>query len=340
MHPFRYVRAERPETAINVAAVTADSHARSPVQFLAGGTTLLDLMKLDVVRPETLVEITPLQQTSMGRIEVTSQGLRIGALVRMSDAAEHDIIKRDYPVLAQSLSLAASQQLRNMATLGGNVLQRTRCGYFRDAAVANCNKRTPGSGCAALQGVNRSHAVLGTSDQCIASYPGDFAQALMVLDASVTTLSRSGTRNVKFADLHNVPGTTPHIETRLKPGELITAFMIPSGLHTKRSVYIKMRDRASFAFALASAAVALDLDGDRVRDVRIGLGGVATKPWRAIETERLLVGQTLDEVRVFRAAEASFADARTSPQNAFKVTLGQQVIVKALMECKRMEVPA
>lgn len=340
MQPFRYVRAETPELAVAAATTAAGSHIRARVQFLAGGTTLLDLMKLGVMRPEVLVEINSLQRTGIGRIEVTPQGLRIGALVRMADAAEHDVIKRDYPVLAQSLSLAASQQLRNMATLGGNVLQRTRCAYFRDPAFANCNKREPGSGCAALGGLNRLHAVLGTSNQCIASYAGDFAQALMVLDASVTTLDHNGARSVRFSDLHNTSIDTPHIETRLKPGELLTGFTIPAGAHARRSVYVKVRDRASYAFALVSAAVALNLEGDRVRDVRIGLGGVATRPWRAVEAERLLIGELLDERSATRAAQAAFANARTFEHNAFKVPLGQQAIVQALMESKRLELLA
>jgi xanthine dehydrogenase YagS FAD-binding subunit len=330
MQPFRYVRVDGPEQAVESASVSA--------QYLAGGTTLLDLMKLGVMRPDTIVEINSLQRTAMGRIDVTPQGLRLGALVRMADAAEHDVIKRDYPVLAQSLSLAASQQLRNMATLGGNVLQRTRCSYFRDAAITSCNKRQPGSGCAAIGGNNRLHAVLGTSDQCIATYPGDFAQALMVLDASVSTFGRAGKRVFRFAELHDT--SVPHIETRLKPGELITGFTIPAGPHTRRSTYVKVRDRASYAFALASAAVALDLQEDKVRDVRIGLGGVATKPWRATEVEKALIGGVLDEQSATRAAEAAFANAHTSEYNAFKVPLAQQAIIQALMDCKRLEFQA
>jgi xanthine dehydrogenase YagS FAD-binding subunit len=274
----------------------------------------------------------------MGRIEATSQGLRIGSMVRMADAAEHDAIKRDYPVLSQSLSLAASQQIRNMARLAGNVLQRTRCPFFRDTSWKACNKREPGSGCAALDSINRLHAVLGTSDACIASYPGDWAQALIALDAVVETLSARGPRRFPFADLHRPYGETPHIETNLEPGELITAFAIPAGPHTRRSLYLKIRDRESYAFALASAAVALDLDGDRVRDARIALGGVATKPWRATEAEEVLRGQVLDEATATRAAEAAFANAKTYEHNAFKVPLGQRTIVRALLDAKRMEV--
>jgi xanthine dehydrogenase YagS FAD-binding subunit len=340
MQPFRYVRAEKPEAAVRLAT-TAELSSSAPGQFLAGGTTLIDLMKLGVMQPQMLVDVNPLRQSAAGRIEVVRQGLRLGALVSMSDAAEHEVIRSEYPVLSQSLLLAASQQLRNMATLGGNVLQRTRCHYFRDPSFVNCNKRQPGSGCAALDGMNRLHAVLGTSTQCIASYPGDFAQALIALDASVQTLGPSGVRTFAFSQLHeSADRTPPHTETRLKPGELITSFIVPAGPHTRRSLYLKIRDRASYAFALVSTAVALHLEGDRVRDVRIALGGVATRPWRATESEQLLRGQALNEELARRAAKAAFATARTSEHNAFKVPLTEQVVVRALIECQRLEVEA
>jgi xanthine dehydrogenase YagS FAD-binding subunit len=332
MRPFRYLRADRIDSAIE-----AHAQPSTQLQFLAGGTTLLDLMKLGVMHPDALVDINPLRRTALGRIEMTPQGLRLGALVRMADLAAHAEIARAYPVLTQSLAQAASPQLRNMATLGGNVLQRTRCAYFRDTGFAHCNKRDPGSGCAAIDGINRLHAVLGTSRACIASYPGDFAQALMVLDASVTTLGPRGERTFKFATLHETGADDPQIETRLQPAELLTAFTIAAGPHARRSVYVKVRDRASYAFALASAAVALVLDGDRVRDVRIALGGVATRPWRATEAEKLLIGEVLDERSASRAAAAAFAAARTSPHNAFKVPLGQRVIVRALLDAQRLE---
>jgi xanthine dehydrogenase YagS FAD-binding subunit len=342
MRPFLYAKAEDPQAAVRLATSPAhpavrQAHIGAPAQFLAGGTTLLDLMKLDVMRPEALVEITPLERTELGRIDATPQGLRIGALVRMADAAEHDVIKRDYPVVAQSLSLAASQQLRNMASLGGNVLQRTRCPYFRDVSYA-CNKREPGSGCSALEGVNRLHAVLGTSDACIASYPGDFAQTLVALDASVETIGPQGARVLPFAELHTLPGRTPHVETVLEPSELITALVVPAGPWTRRSLYLKVRDRESYAFALASAAVALDLDGDTVREARIGLGGVATVPWRARDAEAVLRGRVLDEAAADEAARAAFAGARPLSHNAFKVPLGQQTIVRALMQARAMEI--
>ncbi len=340
MRPFTYsVAADAPD-AVRAATVPADAHVRASVQLIGGGTTLLDLMKLDVMRPEGLVDITPLDDDRYGRIEATAQGLRLGALVRMSDAAEHPAVVRDYPVVAQSLALAASTQLRNMARLGGNVLQRTRCNYFRDPSYEQCNKRVPGSGCAALDGFNRLHAVLGTSEACIASYPGDFAQALIALDATVEVLGAGGARSLRFADLHRLPGTTPHIETSLAPGDLITAYVIPAGPWTRRSVYTKVRDRDSYAFALASAAVALDLDGATVRSARIALGGVATVPWRAREAEAMLAGKPLDEASATAAAKAAFAGAKVHEHNAYKVPLGEATLVRALLTAQALPAPA
>jgi xanthine dehydrogenase YagS FAD-binding subunit len=256
----------------------------------------------------------------------------------MSAAADHPEVRKSYPVIAQALQLAASAQIRNMASLGGNVLQRTRCTYFRDTSYANCNKRNPGSGCAAMDGVNRQHAVLGTSDQCIASYPGDFAQALIALDAEVEVAGPNGTRRIPFAQLHKAPGNTPHIETTLGRGELITAFNIPSTPFAKRSLYLKVRDRASYEFALSSAAVALDLDNDTVRDVRIALGGVAALPWRSRDAEEQLRGQKLDDKSLDAAALAAFAQARPREHNAFKVELGKRTLVGALRQAAAMEV--
>ncbi len=224
-----------------------------------------------------------------------------------------------------------------MARLGGNVLQRTRCSYFRDTSYDQCNKRAPGSGCAALDGANRGHAVLGTSDQCIAVYPSDWAPALIALDAQVEVLSKSGKRTLAFANLHRLPGTTPHIETNLAPGELITAFIVPGGPR-RRSLYRKIRDRQSYAFANASAAVAIDLDGAMVRDVRIGLGGVATIPWRARRAEGLLRGLKLTEASASAAAAAEFEGARTHKYNAYKVVLGKSTMVRALLEAQAMEI--
>src|SRR5262249_34225462 len=264
---------------------------QNPVQYLAGGTTLIDLMKLDVMRPEMLVDINALHDTTLGEIAADGNGLRLGAMARMADAAAHPAGRRGYPVIPQSPELAASQQLRNMAALGGNVLQRTRCSYFRDTSYAECNKRNPGSGCAALNGFNRMHAVLGTSDHCIATYPGDFAQALIALDAVVEIVSRNGSRTIPFATLHRAPGETPQQETTLAPGDMTAAFSVPAAPWTRRSLSLKIRDRQSYEFALASAAVALDLGDNVVRDVRIALGGVATVPWRAREAEDALMGR-------------------------------------------------
>jgi xanthine dehydrogenase YagS FAD-binding subunit len=331
MRPFTYQRAANPEDAVRMAgAGTEDA-------FLAGGTTLLDLMKLDVMRPAKLVDINGLANP-LGVIEYGERGLRLGALARMSDAARHSDVRRHYPVIAQSLTLAASAQLRNMATLGGNVLQRTRCTYFRDVSWSQCNKRAPGSGCAALEGVNRKHAVLGTSPNCIATYAGDFGQALIALDAAVEMAGPSGARRIAFADLHVAPGDDPSIETTLRPGELITAFTVPALAFARRSLYLKIRDRQSYEFALASAAVALDLDGGAVREARIALGGVATRPWRAHEAEEALRGRTLDASSARAAADAAFAKAVTHGGNAFKPELGRRTLVRALLEAGAMEV--
>jgi xanthine dehydrogenase YagS FAD-binding subunit len=330
MRPFLYERADKLDTALQI------SKSERPA-YLAGGTTLLDLMKLDVMRPQTVVDINDLAPAH-ARIEANAQGLYLGALTHMAEAADHPDVLREYPVIAQSLQLAASAQLRNMATLGGNVLQRTRCNYFRDPSWKACNKRDPGSGCAALAGVNRKHAVLGVSDHCIATYPGDFAQALVALDASVEIAGAKATRRIRFEALHRLPGDTPEIETVLAPGELITGFLVPSGNWTRRSLYLKVRDRRSYEFALASAAVALGLRDGIVREARIGLGGVATKPWRAHEAETLLAGKQLTEDVADAAASAAFASARTRDGNAFKPDLGRRTLVRALLQASTMKV--
>jgi xanthine dehydrogenase YagS FAD-binding subunit len=342
MQPFQFTRIDDAEAAI--LAHQADSgvnqagavHAAS--QYLAGGTTLLDLMKLDVMRPARIIDINALEKTSLGQIEFDGKGLRLGAMARMSDTADHAEVKRHFPVIAQALQLAASAQIRNMAALAGNVLQRTRCTYFRDTSYANCNKRIPGSGCAALEGINRSHAVLGTSEQCIAAYPGDFGQALIALDAAVEVRGRNGAREIPFASLHRPPGRTPHVETTLAPGELITAFRIPATPFARRSLFLKIRDRSSYEFALASAAVALDLDGDTVKRARIALGGVATIPWRAREAEGHLEGRTLDEVSMRAAADAAFAPAIAHRHNSFKIELGKRTLVRALRQAAALEI--
>lgn len=338
MRPFAYAQVENATAAAQAAlaqpVAAGTPQTLAPVQFLMGGTTLLDLMKLDVMQPRTLVDLNRLRPRR--GVTADAGGLRLDAFASMAEAADHPDVQREYPVLAQSLQLAASAQLRNMASLGGNVLQRTRCSYFRDVHATACNKRDPGSGCAALDGVNRQHAVLGTSDQCIATYPGDFAQALIALDAVVETLGAGGapgtTRRIPFAELHRAPGATPHVETVLAPGELITAIVVPAGPWTRRSRYVKVRDRASYQFALASAAVALDVQDRTVRSARIALGGVATVPWRAREAEVLLVGKPVDDDTAAAAAKAAFADAKPRGHNAFKVALGQRTLVRALLE--------
>ena len=337
MRPFAFEAPTDAMSAVALASVPASAHEAAPVQYKGGGTTLVDLMKLDVMRPTTVVDITTLRDEAMHRVVHTSGDLRIGSLVSMARLHADPTMVRDYPLLTESLWQAASQQLRNMARLGGNVLQRTRCSYFRDTSYDQCNKREPGSGCAALDGANRGHAVLGVSDQCIAVYPGDWAPALVALDARVEVLGTSGARTLAFKDLHRLPGTTPHIETNLAPGELITAFIIPGGPR-RRSLYRKIRDRESYAFANASAAVAIELDGDVVRDVRIGLGGVATIPWRATRAEGMLHGHRLTEASAAAAADAEFMDARTRAHNGYKVALGKATIVRALLDAQAMEV--
>jgi xanthine dehydrogenase YagS FAD-binding subunit len=340
MRPFQFTRATDADAAIgahrlqsgpvNAGAVNAAS------QYLAGGTTLLDLMKLDVMRPVHLIDINDIENLAV--IDAGAGGLRLGAMARMSETADDPDVQRHFPMVSQALQLAASAQIRNMATLGGNVLQRTRCTYFRDTSYGNCNKRVLGSGCAALEGVNRSHAVLGASEQCIATYPGDFAQALIALDAKVELNGPRGRRELAFADLHRRPGDTPHIETALEPGELITAFVVPATPFARRSLFLKIRDRESYEFALASAAVALDIDGDVVKEARVALGGIATVPWRAREAEAHLRGKPFDERTALSAADLAFATATPRHHNAFKIELGKRTLVRALRQSAALEI--
>jgi xanthine dehydrogenase YagS FAD-binding subunit len=337
MQPFLYQQADTLDAATK--GTTGGSNAlEAPVQFIAGGTTMLDLMKLDVMQPSTLVDINALAKTRLGKIESRGDGIRLGGMVRMSDAAAHEVVRRDYPMIADALTFAASAQLRNMASLAGNLLQRTRCTYFRDVSWNACNKRNPGSGCAAMQGINRQHAILGTSEDCIATYPGDLAQALIALDAKVEIVSAGKPRVIALADLHRLPGRTPNLETQLAPGELISAIDVSAGPWTRRSLYRKVRDRESYEFALASAAVGLDMDGEIVRQARISLGGVATVPWRARDAEDLLRGKRLDEAAAQAAAEAAFAGAKSREHNRFKIALGQRTLVRALLDTGRMEI--
>ena len=325
MRRFTYAR---PSSVAEAVRMTAQGPGRTP-RFLAGGTTLVDLMKLDVEVPAHLIDITGL--TELAAYDVSGpRELIFGSLARMSDVADDPVVRFQYPALSEALWKAASQQLRNMATLGGNLLQRTRCAYFRSPEYP-CNKRAPGSGCSAIEGVSRGHAVLGVSDSCIAVYPGDLAVALAAFDAVVDTIGPGGTRSIPLLDLHLEPGATPHVETALASDELITRVRVPVTRSGRASTYQKIRDRESYAFALASAAVALDFADGRVTDARIALGGVATKPWRARSAEQSLIGHPLTEAAARRAGELAFANARTTTQNAFKVPLGIQTVVESLM---------
>jgi len=344
MRPFHYARAETLQNAIAAQQAQASIEAgheasvAARAQFVAGGTNLIDLMRLDVMRPEAVTDINALERSPSGRIELGERGLWLGALVRMSAAADHPDVKRHYPMIAQSLMLAASPQIRNMASLGGNVLQRTRCSYFRDASYTECNKRNPGSGCAALEGVNRLHAILGVSDKCIATYPGDFAHALIALDAVVDIAGPSGSRTIPFAKLHKAPAESPHIETNLQPAEIITAFVVPPTPFARRSLYLKIRDRESYEFALASAAVALDMDGDTVREARIALGGVSALPWRARAAEEAIKGATLSDDVLQAVADSAYAQAKPRGENAFKVELGRRTLIRALRQAAALEI--
>jgi xanthine dehydrogenase YagS FAD-binding subunit len=320
MRPFGYQRAMVEAAAI--AALAQNPHAR----VVAGGTNLLDLMKLDVETPDELVDIGPL---ALRRIESTGRGLRIGALARMADVAAAPAIRDRFPVIAQALLASASPQLRNMASIGGNLLQRTRCTYFRDTAFA-CNKRRPGSGCDAIAGEHRMHAILGTSEHCIATHASDLAVALVALDAVVALRGPDGERLVPLVDFYLTPGATPERETVRRQDELIVAVEVPDSPVAARSCYLKVRDRAAFEFALVSAAVGLDVDDGRIGGARIALGGVGTRPWRAVDAERLLVGQQPGPDAFAEAAAAALRGARPLRQNAFKVKLTQATLVRAL----------
>jgi xanthine dehydrogenase YagS FAD-binding subunit len=339
MRPFAFERASDSAQASRLGFGTGQGQTDAAVQFLAGGTTLLDLMKLDVLRPQRVVDIGPLRRR-YDSIEVGPTGLHLGAFATMSKVADHPAVVQDYPVIAESLQLAASAQLRNMATLGGNVLQRTRCPYFRDPSWAECNKRNPGSGCAALKGFNRNHAVLGVDDNCISQYPGDFATALIALDAQMELHGPHGSRRMPFGSLHTPVNHQPHIENTLQSGELITGFTVPVGAWTRRSLYLKVRDRSSYEFAIAAAAVALELEGDRVRNVRIGLGGVAYQPWRSMEAEQVLIGKQLDEAAAEAAAATALQGAKTHGHNDYKPELARRTLVRALLQAQAMPLSA
>ncbi|SOE92763.1 xanthine dehydrogenase YagS FAD-binding subunit [Burkholderia sp. D7] len=299
------------------------------VAFIGGGTNLLDLMKGGVARPVKLVDITHIAGLNTVS-ELPDGGLRIGALVRNSDAANHTWIRERYPLLSQAFLAGASAQLRNMATVGGNLMQRTRCYYFYDTGFPQCNKRTPGSGCAAMEGNSRIHAILGASTQCIATNPSDMSVALAALDAVVHVNGPQGERTIAFAEFHRLAGDHPEVDTTLQPGELITSVDLPPPLFAQHSHYLKVRDRASYAFALVSVAAALQMDGNTVKTARIALGGVAHKPWRATATEQALTGQPLSRDTLRSAAALAVRDARSYRDNGFKIELAQRAIVRAV----------
>jgi xanthine dehydrogenase YagS FAD-binding subunit len=318
--PFAYERAADVDRAI--------AAARAPgAQYLAGGTTLIDLMRLEVMRPAAVVDVTALPLA-----EITAAGdggVRIGAMARNADVARDPTIAKRFPVLAQALLAGASPQIRNMATVGGNLMQRTRCPYFRDLP-SPCNKREPGTGCSAIDGYTRSHAVLGTSDKCIATHPSDMAVALVALDAIVHVRGAGGDRAIPITDFHTLPGDHPEIESTLAPGELIVAVELPARPFAARSGYLKVRDRAAFAFALASAAVALDIEGGRIRDARVALGGIATRPWRSADAEHALIGHPAGASTYRGAANAALAHAQPRRDNAFKIDLARRTLLRAL----------
>ena len=320
MQPFQFV------TAIDEASAR-DAARGGEARFLAGGTTLVDLMKLHVEQPRVIVDVNRLPLTAVE--ELPDGSIRVGAMVRNSDMAHHPLIRSRYPVLSQAILAGASAQIRNMATTGGNLLQRTRCAYFRDTAEA-CNKRAPESGCPAIDGCNRMHAVLGGSERCIATHPSDLCVALAALDALVRIEGTRGGRVVPLTDFHLLPGDHPERETVLGAGELITAVDVPPLAYGQRSVYVKVRDRASYAFALASAAVALDVRDAAIADARVALGGIATKPWRSREAERALIGRPVNAVSFRAAADAAVAGAVPRRHNAFKIELAKRTLVRAL----------
>ncbi|HSU96047.1 MAG TPA: xanthine dehydrogenase family protein subunit M [Gemmatimonadaceae bacterium] len=332
MKSFDYTLAHDVADAINAASAT-------DARFVAGGTTLLDLMKLDVETPTHVIDINalPASDPNLGKVvDLPGGGLRIGALARMSDTAWDPRVRDGYPMLSQSLLLAASGQIRNMASIGGNVLQRTRCYYFRDTATP-CNKREPGTGCSALHGINRIHAILGASDQCIATHPSDLCVALAALDAVVHvrgagTNGQNAERTIPFTEFHLVPDSHPDRENVLRQGDLITAIDVPALSFARRSLYRKVRDRASYAFALASAAVAVDLRDGVIHDSRIAFGGIATKPWRSKEAERALAGKPATAASYRAAAEVALHDAVPRGENAFKIELAKRTLVRALTE--------
>jgi len=327
MKTFEFIRPANSAAAITTAAQAKTAQQGAEVRYIAGGTTLLDLMKLNVETPGRLLDINRLP---LDKIEATpGGGLKIGATVRNSDLAQHATVRRDYAVLSQAILAGASTQLRNMATTAGNLLQRTRCAYFRDTAMP-CNKREPGTGCPAIRGSNRTLAVLGTSEHCIATNPSDMCIAMAALEATIHVQGPNGSRPIPFGEFHLLPGNTPHRETVLEPGDLITHVTLPAPIKGSKQLYLKLRDRASYEFALASAAVMISITGQNVTRARIALGGVGTKPWRSQEAEAVLVGQPANGANFRRAAEAAVRDAKPQSENGFKVELARRCLTHAL----------
>ncbi len=323
MNPFQYSRAaDAPQALAGLAH-------QPKTKLLGGGTNLIDLMKMGVETPAQIIDITRLPLAQVEELP-GGKGVRVGALARNSDVAAHALIVQRYPVLSEALLAGASPQLRNMATVGGNLLQRTRCPYFYDPAFSACNKRQPGSGCGALEGFNRSHAILGQSQQCIATHPSDMCVALAALDAVVRVQGPNGEREIPFADFHRLPGDTPEHETNLAPDELITAVDLPTSAWMARSHYLKVRDRASYAFALVSVAAAIEMEDGKIKTVRIALGGVAHKPWRAVAAEEMLIGKPAEEAAFRAAADVAVAGAKGYQHNTFKIELARRTIVRAL----------
>ncbi len=326
MEQFGFVSARSEAQAAEVAARSATAQIGATVRYVAGGTNLVDLLKLDVERPKQVIDINALE---LSGIEPLNGGLQIGALARNSDVANDVTVKRDYAVLSEAILSGASPQIRNMASTAGNLLQRTRCPYFRDLAH-KCNKREPGSGCDAMEGHNRMLAILGTSEHCIATNPSDQNVALMALEAVVEIRGPRGNRSVPIAEFYKLPGATPHIETVLEPGDLITSVRLPAPVAGAKSGYLKLRDRAAYEFALASAAIVLGVSGGKVTHARVALGGVGTIPWRAREAEAELMGKPATREQFVRAAEAALKDAKPRSENGFKVELAKRCIVHAL----------
>jgi xanthine dehydrogenase YagS FAD-binding subunit len=323
---FQYTQAN--DVADAVRQIAADPTSK----FIAGGTNLLDLMKDDIEQPSRLIDITQLPLKSID--STADGGLRIGALVPNTDLAWHPLIEQRYPLLSRAILAGASQQLRNMASTGGNLLQRTRCFYFYDITTP-CNKREPGTGCSAIEGLNRSNAILGTSEACIATHPSDMCVALAALEARVHVVGPSGERSMAFADFHRLPGETPHRDTNLEPNEIVTAVELPAQGFAGNYTYLKIRDRHSYAFALVSVAVGLVMDGNRIEQARLALGGVAHKPWRDQSAEAALVGQAADTAAFARAADMILRDAKGFGHNTFKIDLARRAIIRALTQASR-----